>query len=158
MDCREVSEERISRDRREEYCKLRYQVLDTAKTEGRRPWGYYEVLSDSPDHKVKRIVVRPGMRLSLQRHNHRSEHWIVISGTPTAAVEGREIPLKLGESVHIPVGAKHRLSNLGTDDVVLIEVQIGSYFGEDDIERFEDDFGRLCEDASEPEASSSANL
>jgi mannose-6-phosphate isomerase-like protein (cupin superfamily) len=127
---------------------LRYQVLDTAKTEGRRPWGYYEVLSDSPDHKVKRIVVRPGMRLSLQRHNHRSEHWIVISGTPTAAVEGREIPLKPGESVHIPVEAKHRLSNPGTDDAVLIEVQTGTYFGEDDIERFEDDFGRLREDAS----------
>jgi mannose-6-phosphate isomerase-like protein (cupin superfamily) len=124
------------------------ELLDIAKTDGRRPWGYYEVLSDSPDHKVKRIVVRPGMRLSLQRHRHRSEHWTVIAGTPIVTLDGREITLNPGESAHIPVGAKHRLSNPGRDDVVLIEVQTGTYFGEDDIERFEDDFGRVDEDTS----------
>lgn len=114
-----------------------------AISEDRRPWGYYEVLADLPDHKVKRIVVYPGKRLSLQRHAHRSEHWTVVRGSPIVVLDEQEIPLRQGESIHIPVGARHRIWNPGEDEVVFIEVQTGTYFGEDDIERFEDDFGRM---------------
>jgi mannose-6-phosphate isomerase len=114
-----------------------------ANREDRRPWGYYEILADFPDHKVKRIVVYPGKRLSLQRHAHRSEQWTVVKGSPIVVVDEQELRLLQGESVHIPVGARHRIWNPGEDDVVFIEVQTGTYFGEDDIERFEDDFGRI---------------
>jgi mannose-6-phosphate isomerase len=114
---------------------------DTA--DNHRPWGYFIVLADKPDHKVKRIVVHPGKRLSLQSHNHRSEHWHVISGTAVATVDDHRISLTAGESADIPCGAKHRVENPGkNDDLVFIEVQRGDYFGEDDIVRFEDDFGR----------------
>ncbi len=111
-------------------------------SEGRRPWGYYEVLADEPDHKVKRIVVKPGKRLSLQRHKRRSEHWHIVSGEGVVTLDGREIPLKPGESIDIPQGAVHRMTNMSDSEVVFIEVQRGDYFGEDDIERLEDDFGR----------------
>ena len=107
-----------------------------------RPWGYYEVLADAPDHKVKRIVVFPGKRLSLQRHQRRTEHWYVIQGHALATIEGKDIPLCPGQAVDIPAGASHRIANRDTADVAFIEVQTGDYFGEDDIERIEDDFGR----------------
>jgi mannose-6-phosphate isomerase len=107
-----------------------------------RPWGWYEVLADGPDHKVKKIVVYPGKRLSLQRHRRRSEHWFVFQGQATATVDGREISLGQGQSADIPAGASHRIANGGAVDVAFIEVQTGDYFGEDDIERIEDDFGR----------------
>lgn len=107
-----------------------------------RPWGCYEVLADAPDHKVKRIVVYPGKRLSLQRHRRRSEHWYVFQGQALATIDGREIILNPGQAVDIPVGASHRIANRGAVDVAFIEVQTGDYFGEDDIERIEDDFGR----------------
>ena len=108
-----------------------------------RPWGYYEVLAELEDCKVKRIVVYPGKRLSLQRHFRRSEQWTVVSGSAIVTRGDEEIFLSTGESVHIPVGARHRVSNPGDVPVAFIEVQTGDYFGEDDIERFEDDFGRI---------------
>ncbi len=107
-----------------------------------RPWGCYEVLADAADHKVKRITVHPGRRLSLQRHRRRSEHWYVVRGEALAIVAGKEIPLAPGQAADIPAGAEHRMANRGRDNVVFIEVQTGEYFGEDDIERIADDFGR----------------
>jgi mannose-6-phosphate isomerase-like protein (cupin superfamily) len=106
------------------------------------PWGYYQVLSDAPDHKVKRIVVAPGGQLSLQRHKLRSEHWYAIAGAGSALIDGRDCPLIAGCAVDIPQGATHRLKNNSDTDLVIIEVQTGTYFGEDDIERLEDKYGR----------------
>ena len=107
-----------------------------------RPWGNYQVLADEQDHKVKRIVVYPGKRLSLQRHRQRAEHWYLIAGQGLVTRDREEISLSAGEAVDIPRGARHRLENPGPLEVVFIEVQTGDYFGEDDIERFEDDYGR----------------
>lgn len=107
-----------------------------------RPWGFYEVLSDQPDHKVKRITVYPGKRLSLQRHQRRSEHWHIVKGNGTMTLDDREFHMQGGDSVDIPQGSLHRIANSGGEDLVFIEVQRGDYFGEDDIERIEDDFGR----------------
>jgi mannose-6-phosphate isomerase-like protein (cupin superfamily) len=107
-----------------------------------RPWGHYEVLADEADHKVKRITVDPGMRLSLQRHTRRSEHWHFLSGEAVVTVDGQEVALHPGDSVNIHCGAAHRVRNAGAGPVVFIEVQRGDYFGEDDIERLADDFGR----------------
>jgi mannose-6-phosphate isomerase len=108
-----------------------------------RPWGNYTVLSDEDDHKVKRLVVRPGKRLSYQTHSRRAEHWYVVSGTATVTIDGREITVGPGQAVDIDLGAAHRVANEDDDDdLVFIEVQIGDYFGEDDIVRLEDDFGR----------------
>lgn len=107
-----------------------------------RPWGYYQILSDAPDHKVKRIVVEKGGCLSLQRHQQRSEHWFAVSGTGVANVSGKIISLKKGVAVDVLQGAVHRLENTGSADLVVIEVQTGTYFGEDDIERLEDKYGR----------------
>jgi len=107
-----------------------------------RPWGSYTVLEDAADCKVKRLVVRPGGVLSLQRHRHRSEHWTVISGMARVRVGEDRFDLGAGETVQIPAGSLHRLENPGQVDVHIIEVQTGSYFGEDDIERLEDVYGR----------------
>jgi len=143
-ECRRMAEERFSRDRMvEDYLKVYRQILEENKREDHRPWGYYEVLSDLPDHKVKRIVVLPGKRLSLQRHQRRTEYWTVVSGNPIIIRDAEEIALKPGDSINIPRGARHRVSNPGNEAVVFIEVQLGDYFGEDDIERFEDDYGRV---------------
>ncbi|MEA3490276.1 MAG: mannose-1-phosphate guanylyltransferase/mannose-6-phosphate isomerase [Campylobacterota bacterium] len=108
-----------------------------------RPWGTYTVLEDSPNYKIKRIVVKPGKRLSLQKHFHRSEHWIVVSGTALVRVGEDEVLVRPNESTYIPMGELHRLENPGKVDVVLIEAQVGSYLGEDDIIRVEDDFKRV---------------
>jgi mannose-6-phosphate isomerase-like protein (cupin superfamily) len=108
-----------------------------------RPWGTYLVLDDSqPDHKVKRIVVEPGKRLSYQRHAQRSEHWFVVSGVATVILDGVEHEVGPGQDIDVPVGTAHRCENRGAAPVVFIEVQHGTYFGEDDIVRLEDDFGR----------------
>lgn len=107
-----------------------------------RPWGRWEVLAEAPGYKVKRIVVRPGARLSYQRHAKRRELWTVAQGSALATLDGREIPLGPGSTLEIPLGAAHRIANAGQGEVVLIEVQLGSYFGEDDITRLEDDYGR----------------
>jgi len=108
-----------------------------------RPWGMYVVLDDSaPDHKVKRIVVEPGKRLSYQQHAKRSEHWFVVSGVATVILNGAEHSVGAGQSIDIPVGTAHRCENRSGEQVVFVEVQHGTYFGEDDIVRLEDDFGR----------------
>lgn len=111
--------------------------------EDHRPWGYYQVLSDEATHKVKRIVVYGHKRLSLQRHQYRSEHWYVIAGTALVTRNDEEIPVEAGQSVDILQGSWHRMTNPAEADLVFIEVQTGTYFGEDDIERREDDYGRL---------------
>jgi mannose-6-phosphate isomerase-like protein (cupin superfamily) len=108
-----------------------------------RPWGFYEILTDAADHKVKRITVDPGKRLSLQRHRHRSEHWHLVAGRAVVSVDGQDVELGPGDSVNIHCGATHRVHNSGEQPVVFIEVQRGDYFGEDDIERLADDFGRV---------------
>jgi mannose-6-phosphate isomerase len=107
-----------------------------------RPWGGYTVLDDRPGHKVKRIVVNPRGRLSYQRHDYRSEHWFVVAGTGRLTLDGMEQDLGAGEAVDIPAGVAHRIENPGEAELVFIEVQHGSYFGEDDIVRLEDDYGR----------------
>ncbi|MCP5474625.1 MAG: mannose-1-phosphate guanylyltransferase/mannose-6-phosphate isomerase [Rhodanobacteraceae bacterium] len=108
-----------------------------------RPWGSYSVIEDAPDCKVKRLVVKPGHVLSLQMHHRRSEHWTVVSGVAKVRVGDREFLLKSNESVHIPVETLHRLENPTDQDLSLIEVQCGDYFGEDDIVRYEDRYGRV---------------
>ncbi len=110
-----------------------------------RPWGNYTVLDDdASDHKVKRLVVHPGKRLSYQRHSKRAEHWFIVSGTAQVTLDGTVIEVAPGESIDIPLEGAHRIANDGDADVVLIEVQHGTYFGEDDIVRLEDDYGRLA--------------
>lgn len=110
--------------------------------EDHRPWGFFEVLSDRPDHKVKRITVYPGKRLSYQRHGRRSEHWHIVAGKAIVTLDGSELHLGPGDSVDIGTGESHRIANQGAEEVVFVEVQRGEYFGEDDIVRLEDDFGR----------------
>ena len=107
-----------------------------------RPWGRYDVLSDEPDHKVKRLTVEPGHRLSYQRHAHRSEHWFVVAGEGVVTLDGEAVPVRAGSAVDVPVGAAHRIESTGSDALVLIEVQHGTSFAEDDIERLDDDYGR----------------
>lgn len=107
-----------------------------------RPWGSYTILEDEEDCKVKRLVVKPGQVLSLQLHHKRAEHWTVVQGTAKVRLGDDEFLLEANQSTYIPVETLHRLENPGTEDVHLIEVQTGSYFGEDDIERFEDIYGR----------------
>ena len=107
-----------------------------------RPWGSYTVLDDQAGHKVKRIVVGPGRRLSYQRHERRSEHWFVVTGVARVTLDGSEHDLEAGQAVDIPAGVAHRIENPGEAELVFIEVQHGSYFGEDDIVRLEDDYGR----------------
>jgi mannose-6-phosphate isomerase len=108
-----------------------------------RPWGSFFILDDAEDHKVKRMVVRPGKRLSYQRHARRSEHWFVVHGRGVVTIDGVQSEVTPGTAVDIPVTAAHRIENDGTEDLVFIEVQHGEYFGEDDIVRLEDDFGRV---------------
>jgi mannose-6-phosphate isomerase-like protein (cupin superfamily) len=107
-----------------------------------RPWGTFFILDEGPNYKVKRIEVLPGKRLSYQRHAYRTEHWFVTGGTAKVTLNGREILLKTGESLDILKGDKHRIENPGGETLIFIETQTGEYFGEDDIERFDDDFGR----------------
>ncbi len=107
-----------------------------------RPWGRYDVLADEKDHKVKRIVVQPGKRMSLQCHRHRAEHWYVVTGQALVTLDNVELPLSSGLAVDIPCGVAHRILNTGSGDLVYIEIQTGDYFGEDDIERLADDYGR----------------
>lgn len=107
-----------------------------------RPWGEYWVLEDAETHKVKRILVNPGGRLSLQYHHHRAEVWTVISGVGTITINDEIKEYKTGEVAQIPLGAHHRMENKTGDPVIFIEVQYGTYFGEDDIVRIEDDYNR----------------
>lgn len=107
-----------------------------------RPWGTYQVLEEGPAYKIKKIVVDPGQKLSLQRHRHRAEHWVVTAGMAKVTCGEKILEMKTNESTFIPQGEKHRLENTGTSPLVIIEVQTGDYVGEDDIERFEDIYGR----------------
>jgi mannose-1-phosphate guanylyltransferase / mannose-6-phosphate isomerase len=107
-----------------------------------RPWGTYTVLEEAPGFKIKRIEVKPGASLSLQMHHHRSEHWVVVNGTAKITNGENEILIEANESTYIPAGQKHRLENPGTMPCVMIEVQCGSYLGEDDIVRFDDKYSR----------------
>lgn len=110
---------------------------------GERPWGSYTVLEENRNYKIKRIEVNPGHRLSLQMHHHRSEHWIVVSGT-ARVTKGDEVSIiNINESTFIPMGKLHRLENPGIIPLIIIEVQSGEYLGEDDIVRFDDDYQRL---------------
>jgi mannose-6-phosphate isomerase-like protein (cupin superfamily) len=109
-----------------------------------RPWGSYEVLSDeSATWKVKYLTVLPGRRLSYQSHEHRAEHWTVVQGTAEVLLDGETHLVEVGSCIVVPRGAKHRCGNPGTVDLIFVEVQIGDYFGEDDIVRYEDDYGRV---------------
>lgn len=127
-------------------------IVDALKREGselaklplvvRRPWGTYEILNDEPGVKVKRIVVHPGASISLQLHRHRAEHWTIVAGTGEIEVDEKKIPCKRDTTVFIPIGAKHRIRNTGSNDIVFIEVQTGDKLVEEDIQRFEDQYGR----------------
>lgn len=113
-----------------------------------RPWGSYESIDSGDGFQVKRLIVNPGQRLSLQRHQQRSEHWVVVKGTATVTINDEVSELQRNQSVCIPIGSKHCLENTTADPVWLIEVQCGSYLGEDDIERFDDVYGRSTKDQS----------
>jgi mannose-1-phosphate guanylyltransferase/mannose-6-phosphate isomerase len=128
-------------------------IVDRLKSEGRtehathrlvhRPWGSYRTISLGNRYQVKEIVVNPGASLSLQKHHHRAEHWVVVEGTASVVRDEETLQLHENQSIFIPLGAKHRLTNSGTMPLRLIEVQSGSYLGEDDIVRFEDNYGRV---------------
>lgn len=107
-----------------------------------RPWGNFTVLDEGKTFKVKRIEVYPGKRLSYQKHAHRAEHWYIVKGQATVTLDGRDLVLQAGEAVDIPTGTAHRIENPGAETMIFIEVQRGTYFGEDDIVRLEDDYGR----------------
>jgi mannose-6-phosphate isomerase-like protein (cupin superfamily) len=107
-----------------------------------RPWGSYEVIGESALYKIKSIIVNPGKRLSYQKHEKRAEHWLVVTGTATVTIDGKVSEIKPGEAVDIGIGVPHRVANNGSSELKIIEVQTGTYFGEDDIIRLEDDFGR----------------
>jgi mannose-1-phosphate guanylyltransferase / mannose-6-phosphate isomerase len=128
-------------------------IVTRLKAEGRavadnhrkvhRPWGFYDSIDNGPRFQVKRIVVKPGGCLSLQMHHHRAEHWIVVSGTAKVTRGDEIIMLTENQSTYIPLGTVHRLENPGVIELEMIEVQSGSYLGEDDIVRLEDNYGRL---------------
>lgn len=115
-----------------------------AEVTEQRPWGSFTVLKDEPAFKLKQLMVKPGSRLSLQRHQKREEHWLVTAGNPEVTLNDTVVSLRAGSYIHIPLQAWHRISNPAaeTEPVEIIELQLGEYFGEDDIERREDDYGR----------------
>ncbi len=110
-----------------------------------RPWGSFTVLDEGAGFKVKRLEVKPGKRLSYQKHARRAEHWYVVTGQARVTLDGREIDLIAGEAIDIPIGAAHRVQNPGEQPLVFVEVQRGDYFGEDDIVRLEDDLWQRLE-------------
>ena len=116
--------------------------VDTSPQFDRRPWGTFTVLDEGEKFKVKRIEVLPGKRLSYQKHSKRAEHWVVVQGAAKVTLDDREIIVSTGEAIDIATGSAHRVENPGTDMLVFIEIQRGSYLGEDDIVRLQDDFGR----------------
>lgn len=113
-----------------------------------RPWGRYTVMQAGPGYQVKQVEVDPGKRLSLQFHNYRAEHWVVVQGQALVTIGREEMLVRSNESVYVPLKIPHRLENPGTEPLRIIEVQTGSYIGEDDIERLADDFWRLEMDSS----------
>lgn len=107
-----------------------------------RPWGWFETVSEAPGHKIKRIGVLPGQRISLQKHSQRVEHWVVVRGTARVTLEEQSFDLTVGQHCDIALGQVHRLTNVTTQPMEIIEVQFGAYLGEDDITRLGDDYGR----------------
>jgi len=143
--CRTWVDKKFRADRMvDDYIGVYEKILSKSKREDLRPWGFYKVFCDSPSQKIKQIVIYPGRRLSLQRHRHRDEHWFMVQGCAVVTRNNEELHLKAGESLDVPRGTWHRVMNPGTEDVIFIEVQTGDYFGEDDIERIEDDYGRAA--------------
>ena len=124
-----------------EYLDVYKKILDAR--ENYRPWGHYDDLREADDHKIKEIIVNPGERLSLQKHQRRAEHWSVVRGEALVTVGEQEILLNIGQSIDVPRGAVHRIMNPGSIPLVLVEIQTGDYFGEDDIIRLEDDYERV---------------
>jgi mannose-6-phosphate isomerase len=108
-----------------------------------RPWGWYETVSEVPGNKIKRIGVLPGQQLSLQKHRQRAEHWVVVQGTARVTLDERTFDLRVGQHCDIALGQVHRITNLTSEPVEIVEVQFGSYLGEDDIVRLSDDYGRV---------------
>jgi mannose-1-phosphate guanylyltransferase len=139
-----VADKRRAQEVKQIYTQLKAQGHEAHKMHRtvHRPWGTYTVLEEGPHFKIKRIEVKPGASLSLQLHHHRSEHWIVVTGTAKVLNDGRELILNQNESTYIPAEHKHRLENASEERLVMIEVQTGSYLSEDDIVRFEDIYGR----------------
>ena len=119
-------------------------TIDNSTKFDRRPWGTFTVLDEGENYKVKRIEVLPGMRLSYQKHAQRTEHWFVVQGTAKVRLDDRDITVRVGDAIDIPVGAAHRIENPGDELSIFVEVQRGSYLGEDDIVRLDDDFGRAA--------------
>lgn len=119
-----------------------------------RPWGSYTVLTEADGFKVKTMEVRPGQRLSYQKHARRSEHWFVVAGQGLVTLDGSTVDVRAGSAMDVPFGAAHRIQNTGPVPLVFVEVQHGDYFGEDDIVRLDDDYGRL--QANTPPADQSA--
>src|SRR5438094_10221376 len=117
-------------------------ISETSPRYDERPWGSFTVLDEGDTFKVKRIEVLPGKRLSYQKHAQRAEHWVVVEGTAKVTLDDRDITVRAGEAIDIPIGSAHRVENPGDELLVFIEVQRGSYLGEDDIIRLQDDFGR----------------
>jgi mannose-6-phosphate isomerase len=107
-----------------------------------RPWGHFTVLDEADGYKVKRIVVLPQKRLSYQTHKHRSEHWMVVAGSARVTIDGNDTVVSTGGTIDVPQGAAHRIENVGSEKLVFIEIQRGTYLGEDDIQRLQDDYGR----------------
>jgi len=118
--------------------------VDNSPKFDRRPWGTFTVLDEGDTFKVKRIEVLPGKRLSYQKHTQRAEHWVVVEGTARVTLDDRDIVVERGQAIDIPIGSAHRVENPGDELLVFIEVQRGSYLGEDDIIRLQDDFGRVA--------------
>jgi mannose-6-phosphate isomerase-like protein (cupin superfamily) len=112
-----------------------------------RPWGSFTILDEGENYKVKRIEVLAGKRLSYQKHSMRSEHWMVVAGTAKVTLDGQETTIATGGTIDVPIGAAHRIENVGDGILVFIEIQRGAYLGEDDIQRLQDDFGRLAPSA-----------
>ena len=118
------------------------QNFDSIEHFDRRPWGSFTVIDEGEGFKVKRIEVLPGKRLSYQKHSKRAEHWFVVQGTAKVTLDGQELVITTGEAIDIAVGAAHRVESATDETLIFIEVQRGSYLGEDDIVRLQDDFGR----------------
>ena len=109
----------------------------------KRPWGWFEILHEESDLKIKRIMVEPGKRLSLQSHEKRSENWTIIKGRAIVTLDDREHSLSINQMIFIPRQARHRIENSGSSEMIFVEIQTGTYLGEDDLVRYQDDFNRI---------------
>jgi len=119
------------------------QADDRAQPRTVRPWGWYQTVSSGPGFLIKRIAVLPGQQISLQRHRHRAEHWLVVRGTARVTLGEQVLDLTVGQHCDVPLGTVHRLGNRGADEVEIVEIQLGPLLSEDDIERLQDDYGRV---------------